>query len=154
MSFYCLMCKSFVRLAAELSFIVCMWVCVCVCLCVCIGALTFTTLSSCCCIFYNMFHRTHTHTHTSIFAPTKSSFARLILNCLKLIDIIIGWIKGREGYGQKIRNFTWKLSNVRKTMKKPRLQASQKSNCLCLRPIRHEDFALATPPATWKLAKL
>lgn len=29
MSFYCLMCKSFVRLAAELSFIVCMGVCVC-----------------------------------------------------------------------------------------------------------------------------
>lgn len=31
MSFYCLMCKSFVRLAAELSFSLCGRVCVCVC---------------------------------------------------------------------------------------------------------------------------
>lgn len=78
MSFYCLMCKSFVRLAAELSFS--LFVCVCVGVYVyvslCIGALTFTTLSSCC-IFYNMFHRTHQF-YAYPKATTKSALPHFV----------------------------------------------------------------------------
>lgn len=63
-----------------------------VCGSVCIGALTFTTLSSCC-IFYNMFHRTHQFCAYPK-ATTKSALPHFVAH-FKLSEI--NWYHYRGG---------------------------------------------------------